>query len=259
MYVSVPPDAMIGLGRVGEVVQAVRDVTPRGSGALPPGQGLARKFPRFGIHLNDPVPVVPPNPAIEVRGAVASPFSFSIAALQEMPRRTLVADFHCVAGWSVRDLRWEGVPFRTLWEQEIVPKAQQEGEITHVRFVGWDGYASPVTLEDALGEDTLIADRLDGEPLSGDHGAPARFVTPRQYGFKNTKHVCRIELHTREPRVAAPSRLRTLGLALVSGHPRARVDREERHRYLPAWSVRRLYRRGILPLLMTRMDPPERR
>lgn len=226
----------------------------RDTAGLPPGQRLADRFPRFGIHFDDPVPVVPPSPVIEVTGEVASPFALAVAQLAELPRRTLVADFHCVAGWSVRDLRWEGVSFRTLWEEQIVPRAAPRGEITHLRFVGLDGYSSPVTLEDALRDDTLIADRLGGEPLDGDHGAPARFVSPGQYGFKNVKHVCRIELHTREPRGPAhPSALRALGLSLVSGHPRARVEREERHRYLPAWSVRDLYRTGVLTALLTRM------
>ena len=41
--------------------------------------------------------------------------------------------------------------------------------------------------EDALADGVLIADRLDGRPLDGDHGAPARLVSPNQYGFVSTK------------------------------------------------------------------------
>jgi DMSO/TMAO reductase YedYZ molybdopterin-dependent catalytic subunit len=241
---------MIGPGRV---VEAVRDVWPhRGAQAkgLPPGQGLARTFPRFGVHFADPIPAVPPQPSIEVRGALAAPFDLPVAALGEMPRRALVADFHCVAGWSVRDLRWEGVPFRTIWEDSILPKAKPTAEITHLAFVGLDGFKSVLTIEDALADDVLIADRLDGAALTGDHGAPARLVSPKQYGYMNTKHLCRIELHPREP-VGGwhPSRLRASALSLVAPHPRARVEQEERHRHLPAWSIRFAYRRLVLPVL----------
>src|SRR4051794_14063874 len=102
---------MIGFRRVVETLTAVRDVWPHRGGqatGLPPGQGLARTFPRFGVHFTDAIPEVPAQPSIQVRGAVAAPFDLPVASLQEMPRRTLVADFHCVAGWSFRGLRWEG-------------------------------------------------------------------------------------------------------------------------------------------------------
>ena len=253
---------LLGVIGPGRIFESVRDIWPHGGAqarGLPPGQGLARTFPRFGVHFTDPIPAVPPQPAIEVRGAVSTPFDLPIAALQEMPRRTLVADFHCVAGWSVRDLRWDGVPFRTIWEDSILPRAKPQTEITHLVFVGLDGYRSALTIEDALADDALIADRLDGAPLTGDHGAPARLVSPRQYGYMNTKHLVRIELHTREPAGAwHASGVRAFGLSLVAPHPRARVELEERHRQLPAWSIRFLYRRILLPVIAPLMAPEVR-
>jgi DMSO/TMAO reductase YedYZ molybdopterin-dependent catalytic subunit len=100
-------------------------------------------------------------------------------------------------------------------------------------------------MEDALAEDVLIADRLEGRPLDGDHGAPARLVSPSQYAFVSVKHLCRIELHTSEPTgVYASPALRFL----LKPHLRARVWEEERHRDLPAWSVRPAYRLLIPPI-----------
>jgi DMSO/TMAO reductase YedYZ molybdopterin-dependent catalytic subunit len=106
-----------------------------------------------------------------------------------------------------------------------------------------------VSIEDALAEDVLIAEHLDGRPLDDDHGAPARLVSPNQYGFVSTKHLCSIELHTTEPPESyrhASSR-NQIALRLLGPHPRARVWKEERHRYLPAWSVRPLFRMLIPP------------
>ena len=54
-------------------------------------------------------------------------------------------------------------------------------------------------LEDALADDVLLADRLDGAPLDAKHGAPVRLVAPAHYGFINVKHLCRIEVLTGEP------------------------------------------------------------
>ena len=98
-------------------------------------------------------------------------------------------------------------------------------------------------IEDALADDVLIAEHLNGRPLDGDHGAPARLVSPNQYGFISTKHLCRIEVHTSQlTEKYHPSPIIQLGLQLVKPHRRARVWEEERHRYLPAWSVRPVYR-----------------
>jgi len=95
----------------------------------------------------------------------------------------------------------------------------------------------------------LIADRLDGRPLDGDHGAAARLVSPNQYGFVSTKHLCRIELHSAGPSENYhPSAIVDVGLRLLKPHARARVWGEERHRYLPAWSVRRFYRLLVPPI-----------
>lgn len=216
---------------------------------LPPGQHAVDGFPRFGTHLADPPPAVPSNAVIEIGGAVARPFSMPLPALADLPRRELTADFHCVAGWSAMGLRWEGVGFETFYRQVIEPSLAPGAVVSHVVFEGVDGYRSVALLEDVMAEDVLIAEHLDGRPLEGDHGAPLRLVSPGQYGFVSTKHLCRIELHTVEPTEQYhDSWWRHLGLRLVEPHSRARVSKEERHRRLPAWSVRHVYRLLIPPI-----------
>ena len=127
-------------------------------------------------------------------------------------------------------------------------------------FVGYDEYRSIVALEDALADNVLVADRLDGEPLTPEHGAPVRLVSPDQYGFVSTKHLCRIELHRSEPAgFYHPSRKVQRALRTVRPHRRARVWREERHRYVPSWLVRRIYHRLIklpAPPLSSAAGPP---
>jgi DMSO/TMAO reductase YedYZ molybdopterin-dependent catalytic subunit len=180
---------------------------------------------------------------IQIRGAVIEPFDVPLADLATLPRRELAADLHCVAGWSATGLRWEGVAFEAFYRIVIDPLVPPATSPTSVVFGGLDGYQSIVSIEDALTADVLIAEQLNGQPLDADHGAPARLVSPDQYGFVSTKHLCHIELHTAEPAATyhrAP--LIQLGLQLVKPHPRARVWQEERHRYLPAWAVRPAYR-----------------
>jgi DMSO/TMAO reductase YedYZ molybdopterin-dependent catalytic subunit len=189
---------------------------------------------------------------IEISGAVAEPFALPMAKLATLPRRDLTANFHCVAGWSAINLHWEGVAFETFYRMIIEPSLQPHTSVTHIVFGGLDGFRSVVSIEDALAEDVLIAERLDGRPLDGDHGAPARLVSPNQYGYVSIKHLCRIELHTSEPAedFGAVSPIARVGFRspLVRRHPRARVWEEERHPYLPAWALRPLYRLLIPPI-----------
>jgi DMSO/TMAO reductase YedYZ molybdopterin-dependent catalytic subunit len=214
--------------------------------SLPPGQRAVSGFPRFGAHLHHPSPPVPPDPVIEIGGAVTEPFSVPLERLATLPRRQLTADFHCVAGWSATDLRWEGVAFETFYLTIIEPALQPGAPITHVVFGGLDRYRSIVTIQDALGEDVLMAQHLDDRPLDLDHGAPVRLVSPRQYGFVSTKHLCRIDVHTLE----SHDHLRPLRRRpLIEPHPRARAWEEERHRYLPAWAVRPIYHMLIPPFM----------
>lgn len=209
--------------------------------ALPPGQRAIDGFPRFGTHLHRPPPPVPDNPVIELAGALTEPRTLPVADLATMPRREIDADFHCVAGWSATGLRWEGVPFETFYRTQVEPLLEPGAAIGHIVFEGLDGYRSVVSIDDVMAEDVLIADRLDGRPLDSDHGTPVRLVSPGQYGFVNTKHLCRIEFHTSEPPV--PDRWSPL-----ASHPRARVWHEERHRYLPGRVVRPVYRALIGPI-----------
>lgn len=216
---------------------------------LPPGQHAVEGFPRFGTHFHLPPPAVPTDPVIEISGTVTKAVPVPVAELATLPRRELTADFHCVAGWSATDLRWAGVAFETFYREIIQPLLRPNATVTHIVFVGLDGYRSIVSIEDALAEDVLIADHLDGLPLDSDHGAPARLVSPSQYGFVSVKHLCRIELHTDRPSERYhPSRIVQMGLELVKPDRRARVWEEERHRYLPTWLVRPLYRLLIPPI-----------
>ncbi len=86
----------------------------------------------------------------------------------------------------------------------------------------------------------LLADRLDGEPLPIEHGAPLRLVAPAHYGYKSVKHLDRIELWRSD------ASYRPFGWRFMV-HPRARVAYEERGRWVPGWLLRRLYRPLIRP------------
>jgi DMSO/TMAO reductase YedYZ molybdopterin-dependent catalytic subunit len=188
------------------------------SAQLPPGQTEISDFPRWGLPEYVRLwPEVPARPVLALGGDVQTPCEISLDALTALPRQTQVSDFHCVTTWSKRDLRWSGYRMRDFYEQLLVPQARPDPEALFLVMVGLDGYRSSLPLADALAPDVMLADQLDGEPLSVEHGGPIRLVAPAHYGYKSAKHLCRIEVTSEPPDTRG-------GLV----HPRARVAEEER-------------------------------
>ena len=114
--------------------------------------------------------------------------------LLALPRSEQVSDFHCVTGWSVPHVRWTGVRF-----DELLAQARPLRTARALSFVSMERpYVDSLTLDQALRPDAMLAYAMDGRPLTRPHGAPARVVMPAMYGYKNVKWVERIDL------VAAP-------------------------------------------------------
>jgi DMSO/TMAO reductase YedYZ molybdopterin-dependent catalytic subunit len=198
--------------------------------------GLARIRPRPAEH-----------PVVTVGGAASRPVQLPVSALLDLGHRTVRrADLHCVTTWSALDLGWGGVPFRSVHDG-LCQDVGVSRSARWVTFVGLDGYRACLRLDDALADDVLLADQLDGAPLSPDHGAPLRLVAPAQYAYKSVKHVCAIEYR----RGYDP------GTAGWWSHPRGRVALEERSRYLPG-PVWRVVWRALLPQARRRYATPER-
>lgn len=212
---------------------------------LPPGQRRVEGFPRFGTHLHRPPPAVPDDPVIAISGVVRKPSEMRLPELGTLQRRKLVADFHCVSGWTATGLRWEGVRFADFFRAFVEPALDAEVRVSHLVFEGLDGVSSVVELQDALADDVLLADRVNGSPLGGDHGAPIRLVSPAQYGYMNIKHLCQVEVCSTFPEHRLD---RGIIGRLIEGHPRARVWQEERHGRIPGRLIRPFYRPLIRPI-----------
>ncbi len=202
---------------------------------LPHGQRASEGFPRFGAATRRP-PQLPTALELRITGIVEEPGVITLDELQALPRREQVCDLHCVTTWSKQGLHWGGWRLADLYNQVIVPRFRPRPEALYLVLFGLDGYCCSLLLEDALQADVLIADTLDGEPLSRVHGAPLRVVSPHQYAYKSLKHLSGIGL-----------RAQPIGLPLGLEHLRGRVAHQERHAMLPAWLVRLPYRALICP------------
>lgn len=202
---------------------------------LPPGQRDSATFPRFGLtQFARRFPKETSRLDLEVIGNVEHELRLS-DTLSGLPRVEQVSDFHCVTTWSRRSLHWGGVRFLDFYEKVIVPRACPHSQATMLALRGQDGARTGMLLIDLLAPEVLLADTLDGKPLSVEHGAPVRLIAPAHYGYKSVKHLSRIEFRNEE------DGYRASGFRFMD-HPRARVALEERGRGAPGWLLRYLYR-----------------
>lgn len=129
-----------------------------------------------------------------IEGLVERRQTITYAELRALPRAEQVSTFHCVTGWSVRDVRWAGVRFR-----DLLAAARPLRGATVLSFVSAERpYVDTLTLEQAHLDDAMLAYEMDGKPLTRAHGAPVRVVIPEMYGYKNVKWVERIVLGSRD-------------------------------------------------------------
>lgn len=209
---------------------------------LPPGQVESADFPRFGLsQFANRLPPIAGQIRIEISGGVLRPQVIS-SQFARLTRVQQQSDFHCVTTWSCRSLQWSGYTFADFYRYFALPLAGAHPQATFVVLRGADGYRTSLPLEDLLAPDVLLADCLNGEPLTKAHGAPLRLVAPAHYGYKSVKHIECIEFHHGD------EGYRPIGYRFMS-HPRARVAYEERGQWFPGWLLRYLYRPLIRPTI----------
>jgi len=159
-----------------------RERQMKAEGRLPPGQSLTLKWPV--LHYGSVPRFDPERWDFRVYGLVANPVRWGWAEFSKLPRVGTKSDFHCVTRWSRFNNRWSGVAVR-----EILKLVRPRPEAGYVLVHAEQGYTANMPLADLDREDVLIATHHDGEPLSPDHGYPARLIVPHLYAWKSVKWV----------------------------------------------------------------------
>jgi DMSO/TMAO reductase YedYZ molybdopterin-dependent catalytic subunit len=164
---------------------------------LPPGQTPIKRLLRWG---EDHPTIKGSIPKIDLKkwvliidGAVEKPLKLNWNDLLRLPKVESVSDFHCVEGWSVFGLKWEGIRF-----QRIVELVKPEEATKFVSFECADGYTTSLSLQELLGKDILLAYKLDGKYLEEGIGAPVRLVVPNKYAYKSAMWITRIKFTSKK-------------------------------------------------------------
>ena len=182
---------LVGAGAAGIVLGAkvqnvVGNVVGSGLGGLLPFGDHFRIYSIVGTY-----PVIPRRKyRLEVTGLVDRPRTYTIDDLESMPRTAFVKDFHCVTGWSVPSVHWEGVRLSDILDDVGVQKAAVAAEL---RVLRWCRLREPDARSSAL-PDVIVAYRMLGAPVTTAHGGPVRLYVAPMFGYKSLKWLSAIKV-----------------------------------------------------------------
>jgi DMSO/TMAO reductase YedYZ molybdopterin-dependent catalytic subunit len=150
---------------------------------LPPGQ--------YDTGTSWPVLTAEVTPNLElaawtftVEGEVEQPTTWTWDEIHALPPSDYQGDIHCVTTWSKLGVHFSGVSVDTL-----LAVARPRPSATHVLAFSHTGYTTNLPLADVTGGRAWVVWEYDGEPLTPDHGGPARLLVPHLYFWKSAKFV----------------------------------------------------------------------
>ena len=144
-----------------------------------PGFFIRSANPFMGVDANDW--------GLSISGMVANPTALAYEDLFGFKVISQVSRLKCVECWSAT-AQWEGFRF-----QELIDRVKPDPKAKYVYFQSADSYYESYTLEELLRPRVLMVIRMNGQPLSKDHGFPLRLIAPFKYGYKNVKYITSIE------------------------------------------------------------------
>lgn len=172
----------------------------------------------FFVRSHHGAPTADPDTwEISVEGLVDRPLKWKLKDLEAMETITLGGVLQCAgngrAKFSPRipGLVWErGAVGHAEWAGVRLGKLLEEAgvkpEAAHVHFIGGDVTPTPKTpafirsipIDRARHEDTLVAFKMNGEPLPVLHGGPARIVVPGWFANNWTKWIRKLVVSSEE-------------------------------------------------------------
>jgi DMSO/TMAO reductase YedYZ molybdopterin-dependent catalytic subunit len=176
-----------------------------------PLEALRYDLTPAGLHyllVHYDIPFVDPSSwRLTVGGHVGTPLELDLPALTARPRVETVVTLECAGNGRARLLprpvsqpwldeavgtaRWAGTPLAPL----LRDAGLLDGAVDVV-FTGHDhgtergveqDYQRALPVDEALGNDVLVAYEMNGAPLLPQHGAPVRLIVPGWYGMTHVK------------------------------------------------------------------------
>jgi sulfite oxidase len=161
-------------------------------------------------HLPRPAAIDQAKYRLTLNGMVSKPMELSLADLQKLPQHTLPAVIECTGNGrgfytpKVPGIQWgRGAIGNAEWTgPRIADVLKLAGAAESAAFLDSDGADSGVAstpdfirslpMKKAMHPGTLLALKMNGQPLPDIHGAPARLIVPGWDGTSSVKWVVRL-------------------------------------------------------------------
>ncbi|MCE5387019.1 MAG: molybdopterin-dependent oxidoreductase [Acidithiobacillus sp.] len=165
---------------------------------LLPAWATAQKiptFPEYYTYTGSYPQIDSQQYRLHCSGLVAKPQEFTLEELYQRSQAREIKTFHCVTGWVVQDVPWQGISLSTF-----LAELQPSSAAKYVVFHSADGvYVDSLSLEQARAPGVILATHIAGQPLLRKGGYPLRLLVPQMYGYKSVKWVNRVELTSSRP------------------------------------------------------------
>lgn len=116
--------------------------------------------------------------------------------VRRLPRHEMTTELKCIEGWSVI-VTWAGARFSDFAARYA---SRLPARVPYVGLATPDGaYTVGLDAASMRHPQTLLAYEMQGEPLTGPHGAPLRLATPLKYGVKHLKRIGTVRFMTERP------------------------------------------------------------
>jgi len=153
------------------------------SSRVPPGQSVVTSWP---VLTYGPTPRIDIDAwRLSINGNVHKPTELTWRQFNDLPKSRMDTDIHCVTRWSKLGMQWEGVSL-----DDLIKLADGLTENTHYLIAScYGGYVTNLPVADVMDGKALVATQADGEPLTPEHGGPARLFVPHLYFWKSAKYI----------------------------------------------------------------------
>lgn len=132
--------------------------------------------------------------SLEVGGLVGNPKTYSLADLQNLPKKTEYNTFECISnnvnGGLISNAQWGGVKLADLFSDVGGVSTGAE----YVVFYSVDGYSVAIPIAKAQMVESMVAYEMNSEVLPKNHGYPLRAVIPGLYGMMSAKWIRKIHI-----------------------------------------------------------------
>lgn len=131
--------------------------------------------------------------SLTIKGLVDKEMTYTHDDLMKRATTQRITTLCCISNQLNGDListaQWTAVPLIDLLNEVGI----KDGAVD-LKFHAADDYEDSVSIDVGTSENNMVVVGMNGEPLTDDHGFPARLIIPNIYGMKNVKWIDTIEV-----------------------------------------------------------------